>query len=88
MVTKIDQDQSRFRQIVRGRVRKELKNFMSKGELFGRKGKELVSIPLPRIDIPQFRLAPKQTPGVGQGEGEVGQVLGPSVAVSALLHVR
>jgi uncharacterized sporulation protein YeaH/YhbH (DUF444 family) len=77
MVTKIDQDQSRFRQIVRGRVRKELKNFMSKGELFGRKGKDLVSIPLPRIDIPQFRLAPKQTPGVGQGEGEVGQVLGP-----------
>jgi uncharacterized sporulation protein YeaH/YhbH (DUF444 family) len=80
MVTKIDQDQSRFRQIVRGRVRKELKNFMSKGELFGRKGKELVSIPLPRIDIPQFRLAPKQTPGVGQGEGEVGQVLGPGEA--------
>ncbi len=80
MVSKIDQDQSRFRQIVRGRVRKELKNFMSRGELFGRKGRDLVSIPLPRIDIPQFRFAPKQTPGVGQGEGDVGQVLGPGEA--------
>ena len=73
MVSKIDQDKNRFRQIVRGRVRRELKNFMSKGELFGRKGKDIVSIPLPRIDIPQFRLAPKQTPGVGQGEGVIGQ---------------
>jgi uncharacterized sporulation protein YeaH/YhbH (DUF444 family) len=80
MVSKIDQDQSRFRQIVRGRVRKELKNFMSRGELFGRKGRDLVSIPLPRIDIPQFRFAPKQTPGHGQGEGVVGQVLGPGEA--------
>jgi len=77
MASKIDQDHSRFRQIVRGKVRRELKNFMSKGELFGRKGKDLVSIPLPRIDIPQFRLSPQQQPGVGQGDGEVGQVLGP-----------
>jgi uncharacterized sporulation protein YeaH/YhbH (DUF444 family) len=82
MASKIDQDHSRFRQIVRGRVRKELKNFMSKGELFGRKGRDIVSIPLPRIDIPQFRLAPKQQGGVGQGEGEVGQVLGPGEAES------
>ncbi|MFQ5766443.1 MAG: DUF444 family protein [Acidobacteriota bacterium] len=80
MASKIDQDQSRFRQIVRGRVRKELKNFMSKGELFGRKGNSIVSIPLPRIDTPIFRYGPKQQPGVGQGEGEIGQVLGPGEA--------
>ncbi|MFQ5670423.1 MAG: DUF444 family protein [Acidobacteriota bacterium] len=77
MVSKIDQDQNRFRQIIRGRVRKELKTFMSRGELFGKKGKDIISIPLPRIDIPRFRFAPQQTPGVGQGEGKIGQPLGP-----------
>ena len=77
MVAKIDQDRNRFRQIIRGRVRRELRNFMSKGEIFGRKGNDVVSIPLPRIDIPQFRLTPKQIPGVGQGEGQIGQSLGP-----------
>lgn len=77
MASKIDQDHNRFRQIVRGRVRKELRHFMSKGELFGRKGRDVVSIPLPRIDIPQFRLSPKQMAGVGQGEGQIGQSLGP-----------
>lgn len=77
MASKIDQDHNRFRKIVRGKVRRELKNFMSKGELFGRKGHDIVSIPLPRIDLPRFRLAPRQQTGVGQGEGKVGQVLGP-----------
>jgi uncharacterized protein len=77
MGQRIDQDHSRFRQIVRGQVRRELKNFMSRGELLGLKGKDVVSIPLPRIEIPHFRFGPKQMPGVGQGEGDVGQALGP-----------
>lgn len=74
---RIDSDHSRFRQIVRGRIRKELRRFMSQGELIGRQGRELVSIPLPRIDIPHFVFSPKQQTGVGQGEGEVGSVLAP-----------
>jgi len=74
---RIDTDHTRFRQIVRGRIRKELRRFMSQGELIGRQGKDLVSIPLPRIDIPHFVFSPKQKPGVGQGEGEVGSVLAP-----------
>jgi len=63
---RIDTDHTRFRQIVRGRIRKELRRFMSQGELIGRQGKDLVSIPLPRIDIPHFIFSPKQKPGVGQ----------------------
>jgi uncharacterized sporulation protein YeaH/YhbH (DUF444 family) len=74
---RIDTDHTRFRQIVRGRIRKELRRFMSQGELIGRQGKDLVSIPLPRIDIPHFVFSPKQRPGVGQGDGEVGSVLAP-----------
>ena len=73
---RIDTDHTRFRQIVRGRIRKELRRFMSQGELIGRQGKELVSIPLPRIDIPHFVFSPKQQTGVGQGEGEPGMILG------------
>ena len=45
MALKIDTDVGRFRQIVRGRVRDELKRFMSKGELLGRQGRNIVSIP-------------------------------------------
>jgi uncharacterized protein len=73
---RIEGDHARFRGIVRGRIRKELKKFISSGELVGRKGKDAVSIPLPQIDIPRFKFGQKQTGGVGQGKGEVGDALG------------
>ncbi len=72
MSLKIDQDHSRFRQIVRGRVRQNLKKYISQGELLGRQGKDVVSIPIPQIDIPKFRFADKQQGGVGQGDGDAG----------------
>jgi uncharacterized sporulation protein YeaH/YhbH (DUF444 family) len=72
---KIDQDHSRFRQIVRGKIRKNLKKYISQGELIGKQGKDLVSIPIPQIDIPRFRFADKQQGGVGQGDGEPGDPL-------------
>ena len=65
----IDQDLNRFKDIVKGKVRKELRKYMSTGELVGRKGKDLVSIPLPRIGIPRFRYGENKS-GIGQGEGE------------------
>jgi uncharacterized sporulation protein YeaH/YhbH (DUF444 family) len=72
---KIDQDHGRFRQIVRGRIRQNLRKYISQGELIGRKGKDLVSIPIPQIDIPRFRFGDKQRGGVGQGEGNPGDPL-------------
>jgi uncharacterized sporulation protein YeaH/YhbH (DUF444 family) len=65
----IDRDLGRFRDIVRGRVRKELRKHMSSGELLGRQGKKVVSIPLPQIGIPRLRYG-KNDSGVGQGEGD------------------
>ena len=76
MILRIEQDHNRFRQIVRGRIKKELKKYISSGELIGRRGKDLISIPLPQIHIPQFVYGHKQTGGVGQGDGAVGTVLG------------
>ena len=74
---KIDADHARFRHIVRGKIKENLKRFITKGEILGKKGKDIVSIPLPQIQIPRFRYGHKQTGGVGQGDGEVGTVLAP-----------
>lgn len=77
MPQKIDQDVSRFKSIIKGRIKKELRKFISTGELIGKKGKDLVSIPIPKIDIPRFVYSDKQAGGVGEGEGDVGQNAGP-----------
>jgi uncharacterized protein len=77
MFLSIEQDASRFRQIVRGQVKRNLRKYMSNGELIGRQGKDLISIPLPQIELPHFRFGDPRG-GVGQGEGEVGSPIGPS----------
>jgi uncharacterized sporulation protein YeaH/YhbH (DUF444 family) len=74
---KIERDHQRFRKLVRGKVKSNLSKYISRGEMIGQKGKDLVSIPLPQIDIPQFRFGSKGNGGAGQGEGDVGQPLGP-----------
>jgi uncharacterized sporulation protein YeaH/YhbH (DUF444 family) len=76
MARNIDNDLQRFKQIVRGRVRQQLRKYITNGEMIGRKGRELVSIPVPNIDIPHFRHGQKGGGGVGQGDGELGQPIG------------
>src|ERR1700690_4263656 len=75
MGQKIERDQQRFRKIVRGKVKSNLSKYISRGEMIGKKGKDLVSIPLPQIELPQFRYGQKGGGGVGQGEGDPGQPL-------------
>lgn len=75
-LSKIKQDHRRFKQIVRGKIKRNLRKYMTKGELTGKQGKDIVKVPIPRIDIPRFRYGNKQTGGVGQGDGEVGDSLG------------
>jgi len=75
MNLRIHQDHARFREIVKGRVRKELRKYISSGELIGKEGDKLVSIPLPQIDIPHFRFGDRNQGGVGQGDGEPGDPL-------------
>src|SRR3989440_834831 len=77
MVLNIEQDYLRFRQIVRGKIKQALKKYISQGELIGKKGKDFVSIPIPQIEMPNFRFGRRNTGGVGQGEGEPGQPLAP-----------
>src|SRR5580704_5036957 len=76
MSLKIDQDHSRFRAIVRGKIRQNLRKYISQGELVGRKGKDVVSIPIPQIDIPRFTFGERQRGGAGQGDGDPGDPVG------------
>jgi sporulation protein YhbH len=76
MTTKIDADVERFRQIVRGKIRDNLKKYVTHGEMIGRKGRDLVSIPVPQLDVPHFRYGQNGRGGVGQGDGEPGQPIG------------
>lgn len=71
-IRRVERDLGRFRQIVRGKIKKDLRKYMSQGEMIGRQGRKFVSIPLPQIDLPQFRYGSKQGGGVGQGDGDVG----------------
>ncbi|HEX2981501.1 MAG TPA: DUF444 family protein [Anaerolineaceae bacterium] len=75
MFLSIESDSNRYHQIVRGKVRENLRKYISNSELIGRKGRDLVSIPIPQIELPRFRFGnPGQ--GVGQGEGDLGTPIG------------
>jgi len=71
-VSRIQTDVNRFRQIVRGRVREELRKHLGRQELIGRQGKRVVSIPIPRLETPQFAHDPGSQ-GVGRGDGQNGE---------------
>lgn len=83
----IDRDLHRFREIIKGRVRRDLRKYMSSGELIGRKGKELVSIPIHQIGIPRLKYG-KNKSGVGQGDGDGdGAGQGPQAGDAAGEHL-
>ncbi|MBI2193780.1 MAG: DUF444 family protein [Planctomycetes bacterium] len=78
MILNIESDHARFKEILRGKVKQDLRKYITRGELIGRRGKELVSIPIPSIEIPRFRFDIRRQKGVGQGDGEIGTSLGPA----------
>lgn len=72
----IKEDQNRFRDIVKGKIKENFRKYVSQGEMIGKRENDFVKIPLPSIDIPNFRYGPKQQGGVGQGEGQQGEDVG------------
>ena len=68
-MSRIQADVNRFRQIVRGRVRDELRKHLGQQELIGRQGKRAVSIPIPHLELPRIA-HDSGGQGVGQGEGD------------------
>src|SRR5580700_3859985 len=67
MILTIEKDHQRFRQIVKGRIREDLRKFLTKGELIGKEGKHLISIPVRGIELPYFKYGDNST-GVGIGK--------------------
>ncbi|MEZ6117095.1 MAG: DUF444 family protein [Pirellulaceae bacterium] len=76
MPNRIERDADRFKQIVRGKLRQNLRKYVTQDEMIGRKGKDLVSIPVPQLDVPHFRYGKNGSGGVGQGDGQPGQPVG------------
>src|SRR4051812_5484411 len=63
VVRKIERDTNRFKQIVRGKIKNDLRKYITHGEMIGKTGGELVSIPMPQIEIPEFRYGSKNSGG-------------------------
>lgn len=75
MIKRIERDRQRFDDIVRGRIKQDLARHITRGELIGKRGEEVVSIPVPQIELPRFRYGPRERGGVGQGPGEIGSAI-------------
>lgn len=64
----IKRDQGRFKDIVKGRVRDNLKKYISHSSMTGKSENDLIKIPIDSIEIPNFRFGKgEDQEGVGQG---------------------
>src|SRR5688572_30590160 len=84
---RIDRDVKRFKEIVRGVVKKDFRKYLTQGELIGKQGKHIVSIPLPQIEIPRFRFNFKDMGGVGQGDADQGDPVGGEAGLEPGEHI-
>jgi uncharacterized sporulation protein YeaH/YhbH (DUF444 family) len=71
----IREDQNRFRDIIRGKIKENFKKYVTHGEMVGKRENDFIKIPVPSIDIPRFRYGSKQQGGVGQGKGQPGDAV-------------
>ena len=76
MPLKIDSDNKRFHDIVKGKIRKDLKKFIAKNNFTAKQGNKTISVPIHSLDTPRFRYDDQKTGGAGQGEGDVGDPMG------------
>ena len=70
-VYRMERDRARFKEVVRGKIRQDLRKYLSSSELVGKQGDKVVSIPVPSIELPRFRFGSNEG-GVGQGDGAEG----------------
>src|SRR6185369_16848941 len=84
---RVDQDVTRFRRIVKGEIRNNLKRYVARGELIARQGDRTVSVPLPQINLPKFTFGDRGGGGVGQGEARRARPSGRSRARTRVLTI-
>jgi uncharacterized sporulation protein YeaH/YhbH (DUF444 family) len=73
---RIHNDHSRFNDVIRGRIKKNLKDYIKSGDFISKQGNEKISVPISRVDLPQFRFSQQSQGGVSQGNGQKGDQLG------------
>jgi hypothetical protein len=72
MHKRIRKDLERYKRIVRGEIRKNLRDLVETGEIVGQRGNDIVKIPVKSIKTPEFRFDPRDSGGIGSGDGQVG----------------
>lgn len=72
MSLRIHNDHNRFKDIIRGKIKQNLKDYIKKGEFISKQGNEKITVPIPRVELPHFRYGSQSQGGVGQGQGNVG----------------
>ncbi len=76
MPRRIEEDHKDFRDVVSGRIRRELKKFIKSGQIVRKRGKNgKISISIPKIDIPHIVYG-SNGEGAGRGPGKEGDVIG------------
>lgn len=68
----IQPDVRRYHDIVKGKVREDLREYITSDDIVAQHGNDIISIPVREISTPQFVFGSNEQ-GVGEGEGEEGQ---------------
>jgi len=71
----IERDREKFRRIVRGQIKQDLRKYMSQDgmEIYGKDGQQKIKVPIPYISLPRFIFGQK---GGGVGQGGAGEGAG------------
>lgn len=69
MSLKINSDLDRFKEILKGKLKENLKKFVSHGSIIGKQGSKIIKIPIHTIDLPRFTYGSRGQGGTGMGDG-------------------
>ena len=78
MIAGIKRDHSRFKQIVKGKIKQNLKKYITpRRNCWQKRVMTTSAFPFPKLKLPRFKFGKRQQGGVGQGEGQPGNPMGP-----------
>lgn len=75
MGLRIHNDQNRFNDVIKGKIKQNLRQFIKSGQFISKKGNDQIAVPISRVDLPHFRFHDKSQGGLGQGPGQKGDSL-------------
>ena len=73
---RVREDYGEYRDLVKDKVKSRLKDHIKTGKKLKRQGKDVVVVDIPIVDLPRFKHGRNKEGGIGNGEGETGDVVG------------